>query len=276
MPRSVMDSDIPSERFPPRLARLGFQGRVRDGIELIVPPVRSVPAGVFLMGSDPTKDHVARKYAKYPWAKAERPQHTMTLPNYDIARFPVTVAEYACFVRAGHQVRMSNWATQLGQLDHPVVQVSWRDAVAYAVWLTKRTGEQWQLASEAEWEKAARGIEGRIYPWGDTFDQARCNTRESGLNTTTPVGSFPSAVSPCGAQDLAGNVWEWTSSRFLPYPYTLADGREDKTTRDSRVLRGGSWGNDFRSARAACRTRNRPGVLGDLIGFRLVRIPFIS
>jgi toxoflavin biosynthesis protein ToxD len=266
-----MGTTLPSERFAPRLAQLGFHGRFIAGIEVILPPVCDVPAGPFLMGTDPTSGQVAKAYATKRWVKAEQPQHTVTLPDYAIARFPVTVAEYACFVRAGHRVRMSHWQPRLSTLDHPVVNVSWYDATAYVAWLTQCTGERWQLVTEAEWEKAARGTQGRIYPWGDTFDFARCNSRESGLNTTTPVGSCPSGASPYGAQDLAGNVWEWTSSLFLPYPYTLSDGREDRHGRARRVLRGGSWGNDARSARAACRERNRPSVVGDLIGFRLVR-----
>ena len=91
--------------------------------------------------------------------------------------------------------------------DHPVVYVSWRDCVAYAEWAGVR------LLTEQEWEKAARGIDGRVYPWGDEFDSARCNTYESGIGATTPVGRYsPGGDSPCGCADMAGNVWEWTAS----------------------------------------------------------------
>lgn len=117
------------------------------------------------------------------------------------------MAEYACFVRAGHAM-LSDWLTQLGTLDRSVASVSWHDATAYAAWLARQTGQPWHLPTEAEWEKAARGTEGRIYPWGDTFDASRANTYESGIGTTTPVGASPSGASPSGAQDLAGNVWE--------------------------------------------------------------------
>jgi formylglycine-generating enzyme required for sulfatase activity len=168
------------------------------------------------MGSDPKRDSQAED--------CEKPQHRVTPAAFQIGRYPVTVAEYACFVRAGHAApqrgtyRPITWDDQLKRLDHPVVCVTWHDAVAYAAWLAKLTGQSWRLPTEAEWEKAARGTDGRIYPWGDAFDKARCNVSESGIGTTTPVGSYPNGASPYGAQDMAGSVWEWASSLFKPYP----------------------------------------------------------
>ena len=136
--------------------------------------------------------------------------------------------------------------------DRPVVHVSWDDAVAYAEWAGGR------LPSEQEWEKAARGIDGRIYPWGDEFDAARCNSRESGIGTTTPVGRYsPGGDSPCGCADMSGNVWEWTASEYEP-----GSGR--------RVLRGGAFSNGVRLVRCACRVRNYPIVRLRNDGFRLV------
>ncbi len=126
-------------------------------------------------------------------------------------------------------------------------------SLAYASWLAKTTGQRWRLPSEAEWEKAARGTDGRIYPWGDTFDKTRCNTDESGIGTTTPVGRYPNGESPYHVQDMAGNVWEWTSSLYQPYPYRKNDGRENLNSTDNRVLRGGSWVSNSRDARAAYR-----------------------
>jgi hypothetical protein len=111
----------------------------------------------------------------------------------------------------------------------------------YAAWLARITGQPWRLPSEAEWEKAARGTSGRIYPWGDTFDPSRANTSEGGSGATTPVGSYPSGASPCGAKDMSGNVYEWTSSHNVPYPYDPTDGREAPDTTGSKVARGGSW-----------------------------------
>jgi formylglycine-generating enzyme required for sulfatase activity len=261
-----MDSAIPPERFPQRLAQLGFQVHVINGIEVIIPPVCTVPAGPFSMGSDPKRDRVVKRES---WGQDGQPQHTVTLPGYEISRFPVTVAEYACFVRAGY-AQPRNWRTQQRRLPHPVVKVTWHDAVAYAAWLSERTGEWWRLATEAEWEKAARGTDGRIYPWGDTFDKTRCNTLERGKNGTTPVGTYPTGASPYGVQDMAGNVWEWTSSRRLPYPYLVSDGREAANSPDNRVLRGGSFRNGVSVVRAANRfAYSQPNL--NLVGFRLVR-----
>jgi formylglycine-generating enzyme required for sulfatase activity len=169
----------------------------------------------------------------------EQPQHAVTLPAYEIARFPITVAEYACFVRSGYHAP-ADWQKQLSGLDHPVVSVSWQDAVAYAAWLAERTAELWQLPSEAEWEKAARGTDGRIYPWGDTFDQVRCNLVISAVlsfaslvntghlpGSPPPVGRHPLGASPYGVQDMVANMWERTRSRFLPYPSSMASGKDD-------------------------------------------------
>jgi formylglycine-generating enzyme required for sulfatase activity len=260
----VSQAAIPPERFPVRLADLGFTAHSNNGIEYILPPLCTVSAGLFLMGSDPTRDPVAQE----SWAKAEQPQHTVRLPAYDIACFTVTVAEYACFVRSG-QREPKNWATQLSALDHPVVYVSWHDAVVYTEWLAASSGETWYLPTEGEWEKAARGTEGRVYPWGDTFDKTRCNTKESGLQTTTSVGNYPTSASPYGVQDMAGNVWEWTSSEFLPYPFRVSSGREDADSPTDHVLRGGSWLSGGRFIRAAYRGKGGPYLLD--VGFRLVR-----
>jgi formylglycine-generating enzyme required for sulfatase activity len=142
------------------------------------------------------------------------------------------------------------------RMDHPVVQISWNDARAYAEWAGTR------LLAEREWEKAARGIDGRLYPWGDTFDSERCNTSESRIRTTTPVGRYsPSGDSPCGCADMAGNVWEWTASQW---------------ERDSelRVLRGGAFYDDADLARAPCRLRYDPHGRSDDLGVRVAAAPF--
>jgi formylglycine-generating enzyme required for sulfatase activity len=250
---------LPAERFPPGLSKLGFAAyRTARGAEYIAPPLCAVPAGAFLMGSDKRTDPQAYD--------SEQPQHSVTLTAFQIAKYPVTVAEYACFVRAG-QMAPERWQQQLSKLDHPVVYVHWRDAVAYAGWLAAHTGQFWRLPSEAEWEKAARGTDGRIYPWGNQFDASRANT---GKKDTTPVGSYPGGASPYGAQDMAGNVWEWTSSVEKPYPYNAGDGRERAESTGNRVLRGGSWWEEARVARAASRDFVAPGHLTYVGGgFRL-------
>jgi formylglycine-generating enzyme required for sulfatase activity len=242
---------------------------VVNSVECVLPPLCAVPGGIFTMGSDKTRDREA--------VDNETPQYPVEVATFRIGQHPVTVAEYACFVRAGYAEPRSprnqlTWQQQLARIDHPVVNVSWRDAVAYAAWLAETTGESWGLPSEAEWEKAARGTDGRLYPWGDAFDTAHCNTRESGISGTTPVGTYPTNASLCGAHDLAGNVWEWTSSLYRPYPYVAADGREDPASGDPRVLRGGSWYDDPRGARAACRSGYDPDLLYGDVGIRVVRV----
>jgi len=271
---------IPPSRFPERLAQLGYQASVVDGIEAILPPLCAVPAGQFLMGSDPAHDKQA--------LKAEQPQHPVMLPAYRIARHPVTVAEYACFVRTGHAEPrgtyilhiLLTWQQQCAQPDHPVVGVSWHDAAAYAAWLATLTGQPWRLPSEAEWEKAARWdpqtATARLYPWGDGFDKSRTNTRAALRATstpTTPIGSYPGGASPCGAQDMAGNVWEWTSSLFQRYPYHPGDGRERPDSAEPRVQRGGAYYSRAREARAAYRNWFLPHRAHDSGGFRLARAP---
>jgi formylglycine-generating enzyme required for sulfatase activity len=221
------------------------------------------------MGSDKTRDPQAQDN--------ETPRYVIAVGACSLARFPVTVAEYACAVRANvvrepskGTFRPIEWKDQLQRLDHPVVCVSWQDAVTYTAWLATLTGQPWRLPTEAEWEKAARGVDGRLYPWGNQWDKTRANTNDGGPGATMPVGHYPSGASPYGAYDLAGNVWVWTSSLFKPYPYTPNDGRERPDSTGSRVLRGGSWVDPPQLARAACRYASAPvSLLGDILGFRL-------
>jgi formylglycine-generating enzyme required for sulfatase activity len=122
------------------------------------------------------------------------------------------------------------------------VYVTWHDAMAYCRWLARVTGRAYRLPSEAEWEKAARGTDGRIWPWGNKWDSKRCNSREGGPGNTTPVGQYsPQGDSPYGCVDMAGNVWEWTLSLLKDYPYDPKDGREDAQAEGRRRLRGGAF-----------------------------------
>lgn len=243
------------------------------------PEMIFIPAGRFLMGSDPQKD-------KNAW-EDEQPQHSLYLPGYYIAKTPVTHLQYAAFVRAtGHRAPSRNeawaksysWSEQTPPRDkanHPVVLVSWHDAVAYCRWLSRVTGKPYRLPSEAEWEKAARGTDGRIYPWGNQWDASRCNSKEGRAGGTTPVGAYPKGASPYGVLDMAGNVWEWTRSLYKPYRYNPDDGREDPEAPGARVLRGGSWDYDQHFARCAFRYRFDPNYSNYNLGFRVVS-PVVS
>ena len=230
---------------------------------LLGQPMVWVPPGPFLMGSDKGRD---------PRASAdELPQHEVTLPGYWIGRYPVTVAQFRAFVEAsGH--RPAKPGSLKGPDDHPVVQVTWNEALAFCRWLGERAGLPVTLPSEAEWEKAARGTDGRIYPWGDEPpDEGRCNFG-SNVGGATPVGRYsPQGDSPYGCADMAGNVWEWTRSRYRGYPYDPGDGREDLEAGQGvlRVLRGGEFFSEAWSVRCAFRVRGLTGYRGGDCGFRL-------
>jgi formylglycine-generating enzyme required for sulfatase activity len=198
------------------------------------------------------------------------------LPDYYMARTPVTNAQYAAFVKAADHKPPGYWVAKKpaqGLENHPVVEVSWHDAMAYCGWLVEIVGRPYRLPSEAEWEKAARGADGRIYPWGNEWDAQRCNTEEGNKEETTLVGSYPQGASPYGLLDMAGNVWEWTLSLYRPYPYRSSDGREDPRAEGTRVLRGGSWFHRRRYARVSHRNLNIPINLSGDVGFRVVVAP---
>jgi formylglycine-generating enzyme required for sulfatase activity len=230
-------------------------------------PMVWVPPGPFLMGSDKGRDSQAYD--------AELPQHKVTLPGYWIGRYPVTVAQFRAFVEAS-EYRPADADCLKGPDDHPVVYVDWRDALAFCRWLSKKTGMPVRLPSEAEWEKAARGADGRIYPWGDEPpDEYRCNFGANAWGTT-PVGQYsPQGDSPYGCVDMAGNVWEWTQSLYRKYPYDSGDGREklEGWRRGLRVLRGDAFGDAARYVRCAYRFRRHPSFHVRYSGFRVVASP---
>jgi formylglycine-generating enzyme required for sulfatase activity len=193
----------------------------------------------------------------------ETPQQESVLSGYNIDIYPVTNAEYKEFVDAAGHDLPRNWkegAFPEGMDDHPVIWVTWHDAEAYCDWAGKR------LPTEYEWEKAARGEDGRTYPWGDAFDQSKCNTQESGEKGTVAVGSYPEGISPSGAHDMAGNVWEWTVDWYQGYRGTLYElSRYGETF---KVLRGGSWFDAQDAVRTTVRKSFDPNQGFSTIGFR--------
>jgi toxoflavin biosynthesis protein ToxD len=262
----------------------------------LLPTFIHIPAGAFLLGT-PERDlsALAKAYGGTRESyREESPQHMLTLPALEIARIPVTNALYAAFVIATGAHAPLPWRgpqPPAALRDHPVVDVSWDEANAFCEWLNQEIVDcrlqiadyersqstiynlqsTIRLPTEAEWERAARGIDGRTFPWGATWDTARANTRESELAGTTPAGAYPSGASATECLDMAGNVWEWTASLDLPYPYAANDGREDPRAPARRILRGGCYANPHGFARCACRFRLLPTVRNPFMGFRLAR-----
>ena len=285
--------------LPTRLDNLGFAA-YRDtakNVSFIIPPVCAVPAGKFTMGSDPNDPQAY---------DSEKGQFNIFVDAFEIGTYPVTVAEYAQYLAANTQVtpppdasfdkddknvaaewrgKTLTWAIQQQQrADHPVVCVMWQDARDYAAWLASVTGQPWRLPTEAEWEKAARGTDAWVYPWGNQWDKTRANTNDGGPGKTTSVGSYARLVSKdaqgrevivsdaslYGVHDLAGGVWEWTSTAWYdtpPYDFS----KYENISPYGRVSRGGSWWRSPLSARAAHRFRDNSSGWYDYRGFRLAR-----
>jgi formylglycine-generating enzyme required for sulfatase activity len=243
-----------------------------------------VPAGEFIMGEG-------------------KQQHTLNLPySYKAAKYPITNAQYELFVEdkgyttqrywtaAGWEWKGKRmgprqpWGEPFNLPNHPVVGVSWYESVAYCRWLTEvlrdcgELAEGWliRLPTEAEWEKAARGTDGRTYPWGEGFDVEKANGKETEVESTNAVGIFPDGVSPYGCHDMAGNVWEWCATQSgKPYPYKI----EDEWTEDYlvggdyKILRGGSWGYHSNSLRCAVRYFHYPLNYFYIWGLRCFFVP---
>jgi formylglycine-generating enzyme required for sulfatase activity len=257
------------------------------------PPVSEAPAGPFLMGStreerdgayaldEAAYGHARTRQAR--WYENEPPLHEETTAAFAVMTVPVTNADYARFVtETGHpppsvdadtwrgyglahsysEVKRFLWDAgkpRPGRELHPVVLVSHGDAEAYAAWLSRVTGRHWRLPTEAEWEKAARGTDGRRFPWGDAFDPTRLASHDAGPYDTVPVGSHPAGASPFGMLDAAGLVFEWTAT---------------PAGADRYVVKGGSWDDKGCGVCRPAARHARPAELRHIIiGFRLVRDP---
>ena len=274
-------------------ASLAFLATFAKAAEVPVPALVEVPAGPFIAGSDAAEreygyrlDEAAYGHSRTRergWYDRERRRETRSLAGFLITRTPVTNADYAAFVSATgrrapdvdpdtwrsyrlihpyERTRRHAWVAGRpppGRENHPVVMVSHDDAMAYAAWLSAETGQRWRLPTELEWEKAARGTDGRMFPWGDAFDPALLNSHDAGPFDTLPVGSRHAGASPYGLLDAAGQVFEWTGTpgsagRFL--------------------VKGGSWDDSGCGiCRPAARHGRPAGIKHILVGFRLVAAP---
>ncbi len=240
-----------------------------DGAEMVW-----VPSGSFTMGSP-----------NGVGLDNEHPAHQVTLSGYWMYKYPVTVAQYGVFcVATEHDMPEFNfigfsWVEKSGWDDvalqkHPIVNVTWNDCKDYADWAGIN------LPTEAQWEYAARGSEGRNYPWGglatsdykhNGWEESKCSNYSNSYSkniSTWPVGSFLAGASWCGAQDLAGNVWEWCADWYGDYSSTPATNPTGPTSGDYRVLRGGSWGGDNDFVRGAFRSYYFPYDYYCNFGFR--------
>jgi formylglycine-generating enzyme required for sulfatase activity len=229
-----------------------------------------ISEGEFLMGSDTTKDRQAYD--------AELPQHAHYLDAFYIGIYPVTNEQYKKFVdETGHRPPdKADYGTPIWKgtsfpseyAHHPVVCVSWDDAKAYCKWA------ELSLPTEAQWEKAARGIDGRIYPWGDKWDETKCrNYSNNGNQTTCKIWEYPQGVSPYGIFNMSGNVWEWCEDWYEKDVYKRYAKGDVKlpASGEDRVVRGGSWGSYHYGFRCAHRSRRRTGARDYPYGFRCAR-----
>lgn len=306
---SLQQPRLPARQRAARGHLLSLLGDPRPGVDPAVTDLAGmafcfVPAGPFWMGS---------RMEEQPTANADEMGHEAPLPldyPFWIGRYPVTVGQWRAFLEATGRAP-SDAESAAGPANHPVTWVTWAEALAFCEWLNQAYGDRlppgyaFQLPSEAEWEKAARGglqvpaeptlralarglveapqgvrlienpLPRRRYPWGDDLAPEHANYAGTGLGGPTAVGAFPEGRSPVGAEDLAGNVWEWTRSLYRPYPYDPHDGRESLQARGDvrRVLRGGSFTSLPPDLRCAARLPDNPAYWVRPCGFRVVAAP---
>ena len=248
-------------------------------IDPMAPAMIDIPGGTVEIGLpiaaiDTTTAALSHLGLDRSWIAKEAPRHPVTLAPYRMARYPVTNGEYRLFlIETGWPELPSSWAFRhfpQDRANHPVYTISPESADAYADWLALRTGRAFRLPTEAEWEYAAAGPQGREYPWGETHDPARANTAECGLMDTSPVGAFIGGESPFGVCDMGGNVEEYVSDHYAPYPggEAVCD-HLVQIHGDYRVARGGGFSRFADLARTRRRHGHNPRSATYAMGFRL-------
>jgi formylglycine-generating enzyme required for sulfatase activity len=267
-----------------------------------------INAGNFTMGS--TKKEVEQVKNKFPdfepkLLEREIPQSEIFLDTFNISKYPITNLDFGEFIQNTKYITTAekegtgfvfdpkfrvvegvNWKNPFGpdsdlinKEKHPVTQVSWFDALEFCKWLSEKSGKKYRLPTEAEWEKAARGTEGRLFPWGNKWKSSFCNS-ENRFKGTTPVDYFEeNNISPYGVVDMCGNVFEWTSTTIgstepwpekYSYPYNPHDGRENSKLEARRVGRGGSYSREWVYCRNTFRFADMPKDRYSAQGFRVV------
>ncbi len=222
------------------------------------PEWREVPAGPFWMGGG--------------WENV----HQVYMDKYAIALTPVSNAQYHLFIKSAGYDPPDHWEDDRpprGEESHPAVNVSWLDAIAYCRWMSMVTAKSIALPTEAQWEKAARGDKDRrLYPWGDDFKSAYCNTYELGYKGSTPVGIFREGKSPYGCLDMVGNVWEWCLDWYGEYASERVGNPSGPPSGTHRTMRGGCWLNSAKYCRATIRVKDVPAHRDLIVGFRVVNL----
>jgi len=266
-----------------------------------------IPAGIFEMGSDEKQiDKLIENLPKLlinikdtdprykehgriyeTGLRSQLPKHRIFLPDFKISKYPITVSQFDTFLKEFNHIKDIDWKSENFHNNHPAVMVSFYDAISYCKWLTEKVkGTGWnveiRLPTEAEWEKAAGGNTGSVYPWGDIWDHNNANLLESRIKDTSPVGIYPAGKSPYGLMDVSGNVWEWTSTLWgndifkceFNYPFKNDDKRDylSVSKESYRIVRGGGYDSTYPGGRTANRHRNQPDFRRGDRGFRVVAV----
>lgn len=234
------------------------------------PGMALVAAGEFSMGLDVdrVKKVVGSLGGMVKYHDSATPAHKVNVDAFYIDKHEITNEAYKKFIEAAEYRIPLSWEDAGGDIPqgkekYPVIYVSWEDAVAYCEWTGKR------LPTEAEWEKAARGTDGRLFPWGNKFSKKKLNYNKSRKRGTTKVGSYPKGASPYGCLDMAGNVWEWTADNYLPYPGNKYE--DEFYGKERYVLRGGSYLDARYDAVATMRSKFTPVTDDENVGFRCAK-----